>query len=273
MLCVLILTYNEERILDKCLTALDFADHILVFDSFSSDGTVKIAAKHKATVIQRQFDDYAAQRNAALDSIDERYKWILMVDADEIVTPVLRKEIMDVVQSDPAHTMYRVRRKDFFQGKWIRYSSGYPTWFPRLFRYGTIKVEREINEEYVTTGSTGHLKEHLFHYPFNKGMDWWLEKHQLYADMEAKLMTREVKEPIKITDVFNSDPVIRRKAQKRLSYHIPYRPTFIFMAFYVLKRGFLDGKAGLDFCRLRYRYERLIEDKYNYYKQYTSNAC
>src|SRR5690606_32418363 len=132
-------------------------------------------------IFQRKFDNYANQRNEGLKAVAKESDWILMVDADEIVTPELKEEIIKVTSSpNETSSLYRVRRKDIFLGKWIKQSSGYPTWFPRLFRNGKVRVEREINEEYITLGSEGQLKEHLLHYPFNKGITWWFDKHNRY---------------------------------------------------------------------------------------------
>lgn len=261
MITAVILTYNEEAILGSCLEALRFVDDILVFDSFSTDRTLEIAKQFKTRVIQRPFDDYASQRNAALKAVAKQYDWVLMVDADEIVTPELKIEILEKTKIENDITMYRVRRKDMYQNKWIKHSSGYPTWFPRLFKNGLVKVEREINEEYNTTGATGNLQAHLVHYPFNKGLEWWFRKHNRYSTMEAKKIAVEIKEQISYSDLFAKDPVVRRKVQKRISYRIPFRPLFIFLAFYVLKGGFLDGIAGYNFCKLRKMYEWMIEMK------------
>lgn len=264
MLCALVLTYNEEIILGECLDALDFVDEILVYDSYSQDKTLQIAKEKGARIIQRVFDNYADQRNEALAAINSKFEWILMVDADEIVTPELRNEILALLKREPEDDLYRIRRKDHFNGKWLRYSSGYPTWFPRLFKNRKVKVARAINEEYLTDGTIGILKGHLLHFPFNKGLDWWLSKHEKYARMEAEMMRTEKKQKVRFEEIFSNDPVVRRKAQKLLSFKIPFRPYFVFIAFYVFKKGFLDGQAGLEFCLLRLRYEKMIA---NYYKQ------
>lgn len=267
MISAVILTYNEENILAKCLEALSFVDAIIVFDSYSTDQTLDIAKSFNATVIQRKFDNYASQRNAALETVSENCDWILMVDADEIVTSNLQAEILNAVAIGNENTMYRVRRKDMFQDKWIKQSSGYPTWFPRLFKNGCVTVAREINEEYNTTGSEGVLQEHLIHYPFNKGLTWWFDKHNRYSEMEAQKMMQEVKEPVGFKNLFSKDPILKRKAQKRLSYRLPFRPTLIFIAFYILKGGFLNGKAGYTFCKLRKTYEWMIATKFNELKR------
>ena len=262
MISAVVLTYNEETILGKCLEALHFVDNIIVFDSFSTDGTLEIAKSFNATILQRKFDDYASQRNAALATVPEDCDWIVMVDADEIVTPELKKEILSKTNEDKGITMYRVRRKDMLQNKWIKKSSGYPTWFPRVFKNGCVTVKREINEEYNTTGKENMLSEHLIHYPFNKGMNWWFWKHNRYSEMEASKMLVEINRPIELRNLWAKDPVLRRKAQKRLSYRLPFRPQLIFFAFYVLKGGFLNGRAGYTFCKLRMTYEWMINLKF-----------
>lgn len=262
MISALILTYNEENIIDESLKALDFVDNIVVFDSFSNDRTVEIAKKHNAVIIQREFDNYASQRNAALKEISQEYDWILMVDADEIVTPELKDEILSLASSSAeGHSMYRVRRKDMFQGKWIKQSSGYPTWFPRLFKNGQVTVEREINEEYIVQGTEGKLQKHLLHYPFNKGISWWFDKHNRYSQMEALKLKEELKESVIMSHLLSKDPVLRRKTQKRLIYKLPFRPLIVFVGLYIIRGGFLNGKAGYTFCKLRKTYEWMIELK------------
>ena len=147
MLSVLILTLNEEANLPHCLDSVKWSDDVVVFDSFSSDKTIDIAKSRNARVVQKKFDGYASQRNAAL-AVEYKNPWVLMVDVDEQVPDDLRQEACAVTQSASEEVaLFRVRRKDFFMGKWIKHSSGYPTWFGRLLRVGRVRVEREINEE------------------------------------------------------------------------------------------------------------------------------
>lgn len=266
MITALILTYNEENILGKCLEALHFVDEILVFDSYSTDNTLSIAKSFNARIEQRVFDNYASQRNAGLNAVSENIDWILMIDADEIVTSELKEEVLSVVNSKTDTALFRVRRKDMFNNKWMRHSTGYPTWFPRLFKNGCVTVEREINEEYVTDGKISNLKSHLIHFPFNKGMSWWFQKHNVYSDMEAKKMIHEISEPLDYRLLFSKDPVLRRKFIKRLSYRMPFRPHFVFFLFFVLKKGFLDGSAGYTYCKMRRVYESMIDVKFKLLK-------
>src|SRR4051794_413016 len=139
MVSVLILTKNEEQNLPKCLASVRWSDDVVVFDSLSTDQTCEIAAGKGARVFQRAFDNYAAQRNAALTEVQYKYPWILMLDADECATAELAHEIKQLLmKGDETVTLYRMRRKDMFFGRWLKRSSGYPTWFGRLMRSGRV---------------------------------------------------------------------------------------------------------------------------------------
>jgi glycosyltransferase involved in cell wall biosynthesis len=262
MISAFIITYNEEKLLPRCLAALRFCEEIVVFDSYSSDRTVEIARQNGARVVQRKFDNYASQRNEAMKAISSAADWVLMVDADEIVTDELREEILEIakVRDNPC-TLYHVRRKDYFQDKWIKHSSGYPTWFGRLFKNGKVWVERDVNEEYHTDGSKGYLKSHLLHYPFNKGLSYWFEKHNNYSAMEAVNAFNSSKNVPGLFSLFDEDPTIRRQAQKSFVMKLPFRPLIVFILFYVVRGGFLDGSAGYTYCRLRKTYEWMIDLK------------
>lgn len=257
----LILTYNEEINIKPCIESMHFCDKIFVLDSYSEDRTVEIAKSCGAIVTQRHFDNYAAQRNAALKVIPRDTKWVLMLDADERVTLDLEKEIISTIKNQTNTTLFRVRRKDHFMGKWLKFSSGYPTWFPRLFKNGEVMVSREINEEYNTTGEVHDLQAHLLHFPFSKGLSWWFERHNRYSLMEANVLEEEFKQAIPWRLIFSNDSVERRKFQKQFVYRLPGRPLIIFFGFYFLRRGFLDGKAGLRFCIMRMVYEIMIDLK------------
>jgi len=258
----LILTLNEEPNIERCLESLKRWDDIVILDSFSTDGTEKIAKRAGARFIQRKFDDYAAQRNYGLNKIKYKHSWLLMLDADEIVPKDFADEIFDMISnSDEDTCMFRFRRKDFLFQTWIKRSSGYPTWFGRLMRIGRVTVNRAINEQYLTDGKIGILKTHLYHYPFNKGFKAWIEKHNIYSSMESELIINKKTEQSKISDFVNMDPIFRRYAIKSIFYKLPFRPLLIFISLYLLRGGFLDGKAGAIYCFLRAFYEFMISCK------------
>lgn len=258
---ILILTYDEAINLPDCLESVSFSDDVVVLDSGSSDGTEQLAEAQGATVLQRPFDNYAAQRNFGL-AHDFKHDWILMLDADERIPNDFIEEIRRVTElNENPVTLYRMRRKDMFMGRWLKRSSGYPTWFGRLFRKGAVSVEREINEEYYTDGEVGLLEGHLIHFPFNKGIKYWFERHNSYSSMEALKLSEERAEAIVWADFLNSDPMLRRKAFKAFAYRMPFRPVLTFCFLYFVKLGFMDGKAGFHFSLMRSIYEYMISLK------------
>jgi len=261
MISVLILTFNEELNIKSALKSASFSDDIHVLDSLSFDGTKRLCINEKVNFHIRKFDDYASQRNFGL-SLDFKYDWILMIDADERVSPELVNEIESVInEPENPNTLYRLRRKDYFMNKWIKHSSGYPTWFGRLMKKGRVEVKREINEEYYTDGEVGFLKEHLIHYPFNKGVEYWFERHNKYSSMEAMRLLDESVCWADLKNFFDKDPMIRRKIFKSLAYKMPCRPILTFIFLYFFKLGILDGVAGFHYSVMRSSYEYQIDIK------------
>ncbi len=259
---VVILTLNEELNLAGCLESVRWCDDVVVLDSFSRDGTVAIAGKYGARVLERRFDDYARQRNFALQEIAYRHPWLLMLDADERVPVELEREMRQAVGAAPDEVaLFRMRRKDHLFGRWIRGSSGYPTWFGRLMRLGKVRVERTINEEYHADGQVRELVEHLHHFPFNKGFAAWIEKHDRYSTMEAELRLAGGT-PARVSEIFSGDATQRRRALKAALYRVPGRPLLVFIALYLFRGGVIEGRAGLTFSLLRAWYEYMIDCKY-----------
>jgi glycosyltransferase involved in cell wall biosynthesis len=259
---VLILTLNEEANLADCIDSCSWCDDIIVFDSLSQDRTREIALAKNARVIERPFDNYAAQRNAALTGVQYKYPWVLMVDADERVPEDLAAEAATrAAAADSETVMFRMRRKDFFLGRWLKRSSGYPTWFGRLVRIGRVRVERDVNEEYIADGRIEHLNSHLHHFPFNRGVAYWFDRHNRYSSMEALAKVSMQTAALTSHAFLSSDPVARRRALKGLLYRFPARPLIVFLYLYVVRLGMLDGRAGYHFSRMRAIYESLIDVK------------
>ena len=259
---VLVLTKNEELNIGDCLGSVPAGVDTYVLDSMSTDRTAEIAESSDAEIHFRPFDNYAAQRNYGLQKISYRNGWVLMLDADERMTTALHEEILSKLAEVGAHdTLFRMRRKDIFMGRWLRRSSGYPTWFGRLARIDAARVEREINEEFVTEGRIRYLDEHLIHYPFNKGISYWIERHNRYSTMEAATLLYETRTRIPWLELLRRDPAIRRKWLKQIAYRLPFRSLMIFLYLYIFRGGLLDGRAGFNFCKLRLVYEFMIDAK------------
>lgn len=261
MISVLILTLDEEVNIAACIASLPWRSDVHVLDSASTDATQDIARSLGAKVTVRAFDNYADQRNAGL-ALPFAHEWIVMLDADERMTPALAAELeRKIANADADLAMFLVRRKDMFMGRWLRRSSGYPTWFCRLARRGWVRVEREVNEVYVTDGKTAQLEGHIEHYPFAKGMEWWFARHNNYSTAEARLLVADDNARPRLRDVFAGDPVRRRAALKGLAYRVPGRPFLIFLYLYFVRLGFLDGYAGYRFSTMRLAYEIMIDAK------------
>ena len=259
---VLILTLNEAVNIGECIDSCAFSDDIVVFDSMSTDETRAIAKQKGARVQERCFDNYAGQRNAALTTVQYRNDWVLMVDADERVPEDLAREVLSrVATADAATVMFRMRRKDFFLGQWLKRSSGYPTWFGRLMKIGRVHVQRDVNEEYIANGAVETLASHLHHFPFNRGISYWFERHNRYSSMEAISKVTAQAEPLTSRGVFSGDPIARRRVLKSWLYRMPMRPMIVFIYLYVFRLGMLDGRAGYYFSRMRASYEFFIDMK------------
>jgi glycosyltransferase involved in cell wall biosynthesis len=259
---VLILTLNEEINLPKCLASVAWCDDIVVVDSFSTDKTVSIAEKFGARVVQRKLISWSEHQNWINQNISFKHKWVYYSDADEVVTDDLRHEIMEIASGVSSYAAYRVRYKNFFLGKWLRFSGGYPIWVLRFFQPDAVRWERLVNPRPVVNGDIGRLSSHFHHYSFNKGFDSWFEKHNKYSRDEAIESLRSLRSgDWRFFDLFSFDSARRRASLKELSFRLPARGIFRFIYLYFLKLGFLDGAPGLHWSVLMSYYEYMIELK------------
>jgi hypothetical protein len=128
----------------------------------------------------------------------------------------------------------------------------------RLFRPERIRLERSINLTYTADGPIGTLQAHFLHYSFNKGFNAWVDKHNRYSWLEAEETLKSLGSGIRWRDLVSTDPVRWRRALKELSCRLPCRPLMRFLYMYGFRLGFLDGGAGLTYCRLLAMYEYMI---------------
>jgi glycosyltransferase involved in cell wall biosynthesis len=257
---VLIPTLNEERDLPGALASVSWSDDVHVFDSFSTDATVSVAEGLGAKVSQRVFDNYAAQRNAALNQTRFRHHWVLLMDADERCTAALADEVERIAAAnDPNVAAYRLRRRDYFQNRWLRHAQISP-WYVRLVRPELARYTREINEVLEIAGNVGELESPLDHYPFSKGISHWLRKHDLYSSMEARLIVDGggLQNPSLRAALGARDFHERRLHQKALFYRMPGRPLLKWLYMVFGRGAFLDGRPGLTYARLQAIYEYMI---------------
>ncbi len=257
---VLVLTKNEEQDLPGCLETLRWSDDVHLYDSLSTDRTVEIAEAFGARTTRRPFDNWAAHQNWGLANIPFKHPWVFYIDADERVTDGLRDAMAAAIASPGENVAFRLQRRDFFMGRWLKRSQTTP-FYVRLFRPEKMRYERLVNPLSVVDGPTGEIEGYLDHFPFSKGIGYWFERHNSYSFFEA----RQIVENRKANASFHplraftaKDFQERRFQQKELFYRLPARPFAKFLILYLLKRGFLDGRAGFTYATMQAFYEYMI---------------
>lgn len=259
MISVIVLTYNEEANIQRCLDSVSWSDDILVVDSFSEDRTVEISKRQGARVIQRPFDDFSSQRNFASEQGNLKYEWVLHLDADEVVTPELRAELLAAVLGDK--DAYRVSSKLIFCGKFLRHAGLFPWYQVRFGRKQELRFKQvgHGQRETLEQSRIGTLKSSLLHFNFSKGLSDWIEKHNRYSSAEAQQnVCGYTDDDIPIQNLFAIAPDRRRRAAKKIFRQLPCRGTIRFIYMYLFRGGILDGKAGFTYCQLLAWYESLI---------------
>ena len=256
---ILILPRNEETNIGACLDCLKGFDDVVVLDSVSTDRTRDIATESGARVVVRPFDNWASHQNWAMEHIKFHNPWVFYLDADERMHDDLRAEIRGIAaDASRKEVAYFCGRRNYFMGRWIRHAMP-PGMIMRFFRPERIRFERLVNPVPVIDGPHGYLLGMFDHYNFSKGLSEWIEKHNRYSQAEAiEGMKVLASGGGAIGDLFARDPFRRRTALKNLSFRMPLRPLLKFMWMYLLKRGFLDGRAGYMYCRLQAMYEGMI---------------
>ncbi|HEY1295166.1 MAG TPA: glycosyltransferase family 2 protein [Chloroflexota bacterium] len=250
---VLVPTLDEELNLPECLQSLSWADEVFVVDSFSRDRTLEIACAHGANVVQHAFESYSRQKNWALDNLPFRNEWVLIVDADERVTPDLRCEIERVIDSHGAGSDgYYLNRRVIFLGTWVRHAGWYPSWNLRLFRHRLGRYDdREVHEHIVLNGRAGYLASDLLHAD-RRGLEAFVARHNRYSTLEAAARwkaERGAPDRARLPVSLLASPVQRKRfLRERVWPILPAKPAVLFLYMYVLRRGFLDGRAGLALC-------------------------
>ena len=270
-LAVLVPVKNEAANLRECLASVAFADEIVVVDSASTDGTQEIAVAAEARVVQFEWNGkFPRKKNWALGNIPWRHDWVLIIDADERVTPGLEKQIRDAIQRDDVDGFY-LNRQFWFLGGRINHCGYFPSWNLRLFRHRLGRYERieidgsllsgdnEVHEHVLLRGRVAYLSAPLEHYAF-PDVATFVEKHNRYSTWEAaareQLSYGASAKTLRATPV--GTPLERKRWLKKLSIRFPCRPTLRFLYHYIWKQGFRDGYRGFAFCRLLAWYERMI---------------
>lgn len=260
MISILILTFNEEMNIRQCLNSVGWSDDVLVVDSFSTDQTVALARSAGARILQNHFVNFSEQRNFGLSHGGLKHDWVLHLDADEVVTPELKSELLKVIETED-RIAYRISSKLIFQGRWIRHASMYPCYQVRFGKRDSLHFVQvgHGQRENLPATKIGTLKEPLLHYSFSKGLEEWFAKHNRYSSAEAAENLKSLTfGNMPWRALLSKSTTCRWRALKELSIRLPCRPTLRFLYIYLLRLGFLDGVAGWRYCQLLSIYESMI---------------
>jgi len=256
-LSVVIIAYNEERIIGRTLEAVSpFAGEIVLVDSGSTDRTLEIARQYKAQCHHQQWLGYAGQKNYALSLATK--KWILSLDADEVVTEPLVREITALLTSSSlSFTGYRIPRLLYIGDKAFKHGGFYPDSQLRLFQNGKGKfIERKVHESVEVDGTVGQLQSPLLHYAYTD-FDHYVATLDKYARLSAQEFAERKN---KSTNGDHSAPKSLRGTKLDEMLH----PTWTFFYRYILRAGFLDGLKGL---KANWIYKDYVRKKISYLRQ------
>jgi len=255
---VIIPVRNEARNLPRCLAALGDMAEIFVVDSQSTDATVEIARSHGAQVVQFHYQGgWPKKRQWAMDNLPLANDWILLLDADEVLTPELAAEIRQVTQN-PTIDGYYIALRIYFLGRVLLHGDA-RFWKLSLFRRGKGKFEcrlkdqdasmadMEVHEHICVDGPTAHLKHPLIHHNV-ESLSRYIQKHDEYSNWEARVLLSEDHDAEQIAPSLFGTQAQRRRWLKQKLFALPGSPVLLFFYRYLLRLGFLDGVPGLIYC-------------------------
>jgi glycosyltransferase involved in cell wall biosynthesis len=263
---VLIPARNEALNLRYAIESVAKADDIWVVDSGSADGTAELGAELGANVVQFKYSGLGPKKkNWALETLEFKHDWVLILDADERVTPELWNEMAVSIQ-DPEVNGYYLDREYVFMGRVLRCKR--PDWNLRLFRRRSGRYEllgtnvsntgdNEVHEHVLLEGQVGYLQARLRH-DDRRPLRAWLDNHNRYSDWEAEIYAQLRKEKVRLADLLGPHPVWRKRALRRIWVRLPMRPLLRFVGFYFVRGGILDGRPGFAYSVLMGYYELLI---------------
>ncbi len=236
-------TRNEQHNIVEAIQSVNFSDEIMIVDSFSIDDTIKLAQPLADTILQREYENSASQKNWAIPQA--KNKWILLLDADERVTPELKKEIINTINSNTECSGFWIKRQNYFMNKKIRFSGWQGDKVIRLFKRDECQYEnKHVHAEIISSGKIGVLNNKLTHNTF-VSKKAYLNKIERYARWQAKDYDKKV--------------------QRITLFHTIIKPAVRFFKHYFLQLGILDGYVGFIIScyqakavSLRYKYIKEI---------------
>ncbi len=253
---VIIAVRNEAHNLPRCLESLHDFGEVHVVDSQSTDDTVEIARSWGANVAQFYYrGGWPKKRQWAIDTLPLAYNWILLLDADECLTPELASEIQTAIQ-DPRFDGYHVALCIYFLGRQLRHSGatfrklslfrrGKGRFECRLKEQDASMADMEVHEHVVVEGRSAHLKCPLLHHNVNS-LSQYIRKHDVYSNWEAKVWLNGNTDELRPS--LTGTQAQRRRWLRRRFFTWPGSSLALFLYKYVFRLGFLDGVPGLIYC-------------------------
>jgi len=252
---VVVIEKDEEANLPRCLSSLQVFDQLVVIDDGSSDRSVAIAESYGAKVIREKLTTFAELQNWAHEHAGLKHDWVLWIYADEVVPPELATALQMAIANTDAAGFLLCCKLIFFE-KWVRYSSSFPAWMPKLINRKRARFEVS-GHTYQFGDAKGPIKkvsEPFLHYNFSKGfIDWW-ERHNRYSTDEAKETLRKLGQShLDLPGLVSLDGYRRRQALRLVARRMPLslKPMAKFFYLYFIRLGILDGGPGLTFCVLQ----------------------
>lgn len=264
MIDVMMIAHNEALNIPRSLRALQgWTNRIFVIDSGSTDGTQELARSLGAEVIHHDWEGYARQKNWGLDTLPFEAPWVLILDADEVVTAGLRERLVEMASQDPVavpENGFFINRLTYFLNHPIRHCGYFPNWNMRFFKRGAgVYEDREVHEHVVIDAPLGYIKEPMIH-DDQRGLEHYYAKHNRYSTLEARALYNEMYNHVPGRDVTHLTAEARRRRWLKLHVmpRVPLPAMWRFLYMYVLRLGVLDGRIGLEFCRFIASYDALV---------------
>jgi glycosyltransferase involved in cell wall biosynthesis len=186
---VFIVTFNEATNIERCLQALTWVDEVIIVDSGSSDSTLDICRKYTSNIYENEFIDYSQQKNFALSKV--KNDWALGIDADEVITPELKKEIQAVLEKkDDKYCGYFIKRRSYIFGRWFDFCGTQNDYQMRLFKKDRAEYIQPVHEKVLLQGEAGRINDPLLHYTYSNISDY-IKRLNIYTTMEAEYMLKE----------------------------------------------------------------------------------
>jgi len=266
---VIILTRNEEDNIERCINSIkDHVKRVVVLDSYSTDSTLDKAKALGADIYQHEFKHYGAQFQYGIDNCDIKTKWIFRLDADEEVSPETCKELETLCKkhADTDVNGFVFRLNEMFMNKQMKHGGLSVLEKLCIFKTGTAYMEdRYLGEQLIlTSGRSVKLKTLSYHYNY-RSMSFWINKFNWYTTREVKdyFIQKENENKQELSSL-DTPTKIRRFIKYNIYYKLPsgMRTHMLFIYFYYIKLGFLDGREGLYWnFFLSYFYRMLVDAK------------